>query len=198
MATQRITGYISYGTGAPSGAPSVPTGSYAFYQDTATGNLYYWDLNAADWATISAATLDYPTRFTLWHEESIATNGNAVAPSHDSACDYGMNAFQNTSANADSFTQSFLAKGGTYTIKMKGITAASDGKIDWTLDGASIATGQDWYSASTTRNVVKTISSVTITGDARHVLRGTVNGKNASSAAYNIQLTNIWGYQASD
>lgn len=198
MATQRITGYISYGVGAPSGAPDVPAGSYAFYQDTATGNLYYWDLNAVDWSTISAATLDYPTRFTLWHEESIATNGNAVAPNHDSACDYGLNALQNTSANADSFTQSFLAKGGTYTIKMKGITAASEGKIDWALDGSSIATGQDWYSASTTRNVVKTISSVTVTGDKRHKLQGTVNGKNASSAGYNIQLTNIWGYQASD
>lgn len=51
-----ITDYLSYGSGAPSGAPSLASGSqYALYQDTATGKLYAWDLFTSAWVQVILA-----------------------------------------------------------------------------------------------------------------------------------------------
>ena len=47
-----ITDYLSYGSGAPSGAPDVVTGEYALYQDTATGDLYVWNLDTTAWDAV--------------------------------------------------------------------------------------------------------------------------------------------------
>jgi hypothetical protein len=53
-----ITDYISSGAGAPSGAPSVVSGEYAFYQNTTNGALYVWGLNGTPaWSLIGAAPL---------------------------------------------------------------------------------------------------------------------------------------------
>jgi hypothetical protein len=50
---QIITDYLSYGSGAPSGAPSLgAAGQYAVYEDTATGDLYAWDLFTTAWVRI--------------------------------------------------------------------------------------------------------------------------------------------------
>lgn len=51
-----ITDYLSYGSGAPAGAPSLASGSqYALYQDTATGKLYAWDLFTSAWVQVILA-----------------------------------------------------------------------------------------------------------------------------------------------
>ena len=45
-----ITDYLAYGATAPSGAPSLANGSqYGLYQDNATGQMYYWDLESSTW-----------------------------------------------------------------------------------------------------------------------------------------------------
>lgn len=49
-----ITDYISYGSGAPSGAPSLASGSqYALYQDTSTGDIWVWDLHTSAWVQLA-------------------------------------------------------------------------------------------------------------------------------------------------
>ena len=48
-----ITDYLWYGSGAPSGAPSLASGSqYAIYQDIVAGAMYYWDLDTTAWVQI--------------------------------------------------------------------------------------------------------------------------------------------------
>ncbi len=97
-----------------------------------------------------------------------------------------------TGSDGVTLTLSFVLAAGTYSIHTIGQTWAAGGKVDYTLDGVSIATGQDWYSSSTVTNVKKVISGVTVTGSGRHLLVITVNGKNASSSGYQMVTEQIW------
>jgi len=69
--------------------------------------------------------------------------------------------------------------------------------VDWYLDGAIFAAGQDWYSAVAAYNVVKTVA-LTISGDGYHVLKGVINGQNGASAGYTLAVTKFWFKQGSD
>lgn len=54
-----ITDFISYGSGAPSGAPDVVTGEYAFYQDADDGTIYVWNLSGTPaWAALGGGAVD--------------------------------------------------------------------------------------------------------------------------------------------
>jgi hypothetical protein len=139
-----------------------------------------------------------PTRADLYHDESTVVTGNALAVTIDTGQIDNYFARQSASANGDSFTQSVFLRAGTYTFSVEGQTNAANGMIDWYLDGSTFTTGQDWYSAAQTKNVVKTVSSVVIANDGYHVLKGVVNGKNASSTGFNMDLTKMWFRQAAD
>lgn len=139
-----------------------------------------------DDATIPAL----PVRAEMWHETSLVLTGNALAPGVQTSQEHNIQTFQNTAADGDSFTNSFWIRAGTYTLRLLGVTGNNRGKVDWYIDGSLVASGQDWYSASTTFNVVKTVTSLTLT-DGKHTLKGVVNGKNVSSASYFIVLTRM-------
>jgi hypothetical protein len=125
--------------------------------------------------------------------------GNAIAVTVTTAQLFGHYAKQTTSADADSFEQSFLLKAGTYTVHFHGQTTAASAIIDWAIDGTQIKAGQDWYAAGpATANVDKTVASVVIAETDRHVLTGTVNDNHASSGGFDIRLTKIWFEPASD
>lgn len=86
---------------------------------------------------------------------------------------------------------SIWLKEGTYSVYWLGRSGPDCGIITWTLDSSTIDT-QDWYSASTTRNVIKSLANLTITGSGRHILKGTISGKHASATAYHMPLTATW------
>lgn len=136
----------------------------------------------------------YPQRATLFHDEALVTVGSALlATNHDENQAYAVNQRQDTpAADGDTFTQSFTLTAGTYTFVVVGYTDANRGKIDWYIDDVLIVSGQDWYSATGTYNVVKTHTGITVSGSGRHVLKGVVNGKNASSSGYFYTLTKYW------
>ena len=135
----------------------------------------------------------YPTRATMWHQEAIIVTGNALSFSLNTSQTFNGWWVQSTPADGNKFTNGFFLKGGSgYTLYLFGVTGSDCGKIDWKIDGTSVATGQDWYSSSLTLKVTKTITSLTISGDGFHVLEGTVNGKNASSSNYFIPLDYYW------
>lgn len=103
-----------------------------------------------------------------------------------------LNVFQATATDGDYFElQKILLKAGSYTCRVVGQTTSDRCKLDWALDGVSQTTGQDWYSGSIAYNVVKTFT-LTVLTDGVHTLRGTVNGKNASSSGYRFALTKVW------
>ena len=186
-----IGDYLLSGTGAPTDPPDL-FGEWGWYQDDSTGELYTWSPIDLDWSLLGLEAVEYPKRATMWHDASLVTAGNALLRQHSTSDNYFTDSLQNTSANGDTFTHSFFVEAATYTLSVLGVTASGHGKIDWYVDNVlQGAGGQDWYSGSVVRNVVQT-QSVTVIGDGYHVLKGVVNGKNASSAGYNIILTTFW------
>lgn len=115
-------------------------------------------------------------------------SGNTIAGTVDTGQMYNGYWSQGTPANGNSVETSFYMAPGDYTLFTQGLTSANSGIIDWSIDGTNVITGQDWYSAGLTKNVLKN-GSVTITGTGRHTLRLTINGKNASSGNYFWLLT---------
>lgn len=103
--------------------------------------------------------------------------------------------YQTSPANGDSFTFSVYLTKGTYTLAVLGETQNVRPILDWTINGTSITTGQDWYSASAVYNVIKT-ASLTVPYTGYHVIKGTVNGKNASSSNYYYAMTQVDIYPA--
>ena len=182
--------YFLSGTGAPT-TPPVLYGEWGWYQDDATGDLYQWIPDRATWVLLGLAAIDFPRRATLWHDQALFTSGTRLI-TQDALQNYLVRVNTSSPANGDSWTHAFFLEHGTYTLSVLGLTAPDAPKLDWAIDGVTVASGQDWYHASTAvYNVIQT-ASVTVTGDGYHVLRGTVNGKNASSSGYSHSLTKYW------
>lgn len=136
-----------------------------------------------------------PYQATLWHQDSIVDSGNAITGTVQTSHAYNMLFYQNTAANGDQWHQDVLLAAGTYTLKLFGATNNNAGKLDLSLGGVAIATGQDWYSASLTLNTTKTVTGITVSEGGRLTLQGTVNGKHASSSSYSIYLTKLFLYR---
>lgn len=150
--------------------------------------------NSASWSSSN----NFPQRATMWHHEATAVTGNPIVIRNAAHAYYHASYRFAGPADGTIFTQSFFLAAGTYDFYILGITYFNRGKIDWSVDGVSIETGQDWYTPGAGYNVVKTISSVTITGDGYHKLTGTVNGKHTSATDYYIVLTKYWFKKSSD
>lgn len=141
-----------------------------------------------------------PIRASMFHGLSLVENGNAITSAISTNQFYNQAWLQSAAANGDIFTNSFVLGEGTYTMHILGQTTGNSAKIDWVIDGTTILTGQDWYSAGFTFNVEKTIAAITVAANdgGRHVLTGTVNGRNGASGDFQIRLTKIWFEPASD
>lgn len=108
---------------------------------------------------------------------------------------FGYYSYQTSPANGDTYEFSAWLNKGACTLSILGATLNSTGILDWTMNGVSIATGQDWYSASTVYTARKTIS-ITIPYTGYHKFVATVNGKNASSSNYYYAITCVDFYPA--
>lgn len=92
--------------------------------------------------------------------------------------------------NGDTYTyQVPPLAAGTYAVYFCGAKAKGGGKVDWTLDGTSVVTGQDWYAGSAA-DYTYTVTGVAVSSGA-HTLLGTINGKNASSSDYVLKIYSI-------
>ena len=98
--------------------------------------------------------------------------------------------------NGDTYTLSCILQKGTYTIATYGVTYSTYGMFDYYIDNVLVASGQNWYSAGSVYNVLKTITNVSVTYDGYHVLKMVVNGKTGSD--YACEFTYIEMYQAAD
>jgi len=140
----------------------------------------------------------YPQRATMWHDGCTVTNGNALLHSMDTAQRYQSRSYQNVPATGDAFSHSFFLKAGTYEFSVLGSLSSGSGQVDWAIDGDNIVVNQDWYSAGAVKNVIKIVSSVSVTTDGYHKLTGVVDAKNGSSSGYGLALTKYWFWVASD
>lgn len=140
-------------------------------------------------AVLNAAVY-YPLLVNIFQDAANFTNGSP-AKFITSSQVYNYYVYVPTAANGNVFEHYFVIAAGSYSISMIGVTAASGAKLDWYLDGTLIASGQDWYSAATIFNVVKTIGTVNITQPGQHTLRAVVNGRNVSANDWRSFLTKI-------
>lgn len=134
---------------------------------------------------------DFPNRATMWHDEAVIISGSGLDFTLTAAQKYVAYIFQSTQVNGNKFSQSFFMKAGIYTFTVLGVDNTNRGKIDWSIDDTDIIIGQDWYNTTIAYNVEKT-NSFPILFDGLHVLKGTTNGKNASSSGYSMVLTKYW------
>lgn len=148
--------------------------------------------------TVAGSTQILPTRAEMWHKDSIVTTGNAIVNNFNTSQMYSSFSAQTAAQNGDTFTQSFMLAAGTYTLVFFGITSTDRGKIDWYIDDVKVVSLQDWYATPAAFNITKTVTSISVVGNGRHVLKGVVNGKNGSSSAYIMVLTRIDVIPASD
>lgn len=140
---------------------------------------------------------DLPTRAEMYHDEATVITGNPIVVTLDSGQIDNFFARQSPAANLDTFQHSSFLRSGTYTLSVVGQTNSFNGKLDWYIDTVLVVSGQDWYSASQTKDVIKT-ATVTIANDGYQIVRGIVHLRNASSSGYNMDLTKYWLRQSTD
>lgn len=153
--------------------------------DTVTTRPYYqgWTVvlmcDGLNWHTINGVTAG---KTQMFFPAQFDTNAG-VTHYIDTGQRLNYYAYSTTVNNGDWIEVGLWLSAGTYTCELVGYTGSAGAKLDWTLNGVSQTTAQDWYSASPTKNVVKTFT-LTVPFTGYHVLKGTVNGKNASSSGY--------------
>jgi hypothetical protein len=141
---------------------------------------------------------DMPLRATMWHGESLVLTGNVFLLIIDAAQEDAHVYVRNGSNNGDSGSHGLYLAAGTYTFSVLGQARTNCGKVDWTLDGASIAAAQDWYAGTTTRNVVKIVAGVVVPYSGWHRLVMTMNGNTPPSSGFALYLTKYWFTPAAD
>lgn len=144
-----------------------------------------------DGGTPGGGGLIYPTRATMWHDESLTLSGTTLSQIMATGLIYYFYCLQNPCANGNSFSNSFLLASGTYTFDIWGFADNNRGKIDWYVDDVLIVSGQDWASGS-----FKSVSSISIVGNGRHVLKGVING--STTGNYYMCLTKFAFIPSSD
>lgn len=136
----------------------------------------------------------FPIQFKMFFDEFIGGGSTSLITNLNTSQIYNFFCEAAAAANGDTYVYEFSCKAGNYTLKTLGITQNSCGKLDYYVDGSLVASGQDWYTATTTFNVVKSLS-ITIPTDGNHELVIIVNGKNASSVGFRARLTKFWATQ---
>ena len=181
--------------------PSSPASGYEslyIISGSAHGGLYVKDSGGRQigpfiTGTASASAI-YPQDAIAFINQFAIVSGVAggFTKGVDNAQFFNMQYFQATPADGDAIQTTVLLKAGTYDVYVLGIKSNNRGKVDWTMDGgAAFISGQDWYNAAPVQNAIMT-GTVTIASSGRHILKGTINGKNASSSNYYFVITAVW------
>ncbi|HLA37013.1 MAG TPA: hypothetical protein VJZ02_00935, partial [Candidatus Brocadiales bacterium] len=101
------------------------------------------------------------------------------------------NSFYNsTAANLDQLDYKIYLAPGTYSLSLLGLKSSNRGIIDILLDSISVGT-MDTYAASTVQNNVASLAGITVSTGGLKTLSVKVNGKNASSTGYYMDISSI-------
>ncbi|MEH2174823.1 hypothetical protein [Nostoc sp.] len=132
-----------------------------------------------------------PTSFTHWHDESLVEVGGQLRIDTNPALGYGIEVYQNPSANGDKFSFKRILAAGTYAINLITVCNNNVGILKLEIDGALAFDDMDLYSPSTIVNAIL-IRNITIATDGLHEFVWSINGKNASAINYYFSGRKIW------
>lgn len=180
--------------------PWGPRESFAGYPTTPAPHKSTHENGGADEISLTGLSGQniWPQRASMFHAEATLISGGALTAAYLSTQRHTEIASQSSPSDADSFSNSFSVKAGTYTFSVLGLRGPGKGKIDWYIDDIIVIAGQDWYNPVEGINITKTTTGIVITTDGYHKLVGTVNGKNDDSTGYLMALTKYWLKPASD
>lgn len=164
---------------------TVPASGYNHLY-TKSGQIYLQDT----FGNVESPVGALPKNAILMPFQSVVLTGNSIQPSMATYSPFFVSWRQNTSADGDSWENGFVVDAGTYTVIIGCFTDVGCGKLDVYIDDVLEESGIDFYSGSKVDNVFKTFT-VTLTA-GYHKIKGVVNGKNASSSGYNIDLYGIF------
>lgn len=170
-------------------APATPAVGYVQVYTKADGKLYR---KADDGVEAEVGASPSPNQADIFGDTARVITGGALINTYtDPNQTHMMYSRQSPSATGDAREWTFYLAAGTYIFTVVGITNTSYGIVGWTLDGAAIVTGQDWFGSSLVYNVVKTTTAISVATSGLHTLRATINGKNASSTAHEFFVTKV-------
>lgn len=158
--------------------------------DTDRAELQTYFLYDAIRAAQPLPTITYPSVQNLFQDGAtypFATPSRTV----NNGLTYGYVITVASPANGNYFEHIFPLAAGSYKVSVLGWKQNNAGKIDWTLDGDAVASGQDWYAAASTPNTIQQFTMLNLTKNGLYTLRGTINGKNAASSNYFHYITKI-------
>lgn len=178
------------GTGKPSAGTFVAGDIYWNAAPAVGGNLGWVCVSAGSPGTwqgfgsvsgqigcqVSIDALAAESAHTTWN--TIAQTGNAF-----------HGGYRSTSAQNSQVTFDFHAPAGTYTMVLFGYRTTSAATLDVTIDGASVATLDEYSASGGAYRFVTT--GVAIATDGAHTIVVSNPTKNASSSGYNAYLSGI-------
>ncbi|WP_445626640.1 hypothetical protein [Nostoc sp. DSM 114167] len=132
-----------------------------------------------------------PTSFTHWHDESLVEQGGQLRIDTNTAIGYGIEVYQNPSANGDTFSFKKLLAAGTYELKLITVCNNNVGRLKLEIDGVLAFDDMDLYSPSTIVNAILT-RNIIIPTDGLHEFVWSINGKNASAVNYYFSGRKFW------
>lgn len=132
----------------------------------------------------------YPKRATIWGMDAESNTTVSVIVNAAQLFNHYSNVSAANANDGDIRTTSFFLAAGEYEFETLGLTVSNCGKVDYYIDGVLVASGQDWYSAVTSENEIKTFTTIIQKG-GYHRLEIRVNGKHASSTDYRFLWTRI-------
>ena len=141
---------------------------------------------------------DTSLRATMWHDQSLVLTGNHIVVTVDTAQRHAFIANQSAAANGDVSTNGCYLAAGTYTLNVLGVSGPLRAKLDIALDGLTIVSGQDWYAAALTHEVIKSTVGVVVPYSGWHTVKLTTNGRNALATGWVMSLTYIEFRPAAD
>jgi hypothetical protein len=139
----------------------------------------------------TAADQEWPESAALFAMDAKAVSGGTVGMSYQAgqAFTHWASGFQGNGITREWY---FPLKAGTYSFEVLGATYNGSPIVDWTLDGAALLTGQDWYSGGGVVANVRKANDVTVPTDGNHTLRLTINGRNAGNTTdYDLLITRL-------
>ena len=184
-AWQSLTIYSSSGTLANRpNAATLPNGSIYYETDTATTD----QVVAGAWIAINGSSGEGHITILPLNYDSIG-QGTFIAVMSVSAVNQ-LDWWNSSRANLDNLSYKIALAQGTYTLRIIGLKGEANGILDVDIDAVEVASF-DQYAATTTWNTVYTQTGIVIASAGLKTLKVRIDGKNAASINYDMDLAQI-------
>lgn len=131
----------------------------------------------------------YPVRADLNPALMLWSMASGTLSFFQSTMPYGVFPLQSAAADLDSFKGNFSLAAGNYVLEMWYSRSTSNGKIDVYIDGVQVVSQEDLFIG--VASGVRKLYNVNVLTSGNHLIQCIANGKNASSAGYQMRVASF-------